>query len=1081
MKKQETKAYGSIRKIKSYGTAGVILGFAGLSLAFGTTVQADEVTTTTPVVANTATNLTDSQEVPSSEATATIADANQAEGNIPVRIDNSTVESAVETAKKEGITVIEDPAVDKGTATNLSETEKIQAEIKVEQENQAESIRKVTEEYVAAKDEYTAETAKVVAENAKIEEENAAIKKRNEEGQAVVNAKNAEITEFNKKVEAHNKAENERVARETAEAEKNKNKEGFSKEIVVKKLLLDSEPNATIASVSGGREVSNAVAAEYEFQNAIYGNQIIKGWIEADTDSKFAFVKIGEKITVTYDNLENSSFEEQKVKKLVFAYKVLKNSKSDLTLLKFHKDPTHTLTYYENGADVQLSLEVSAYDERGTQIDLNGSAVSFSSLNAFYTQPNEYEYVSNFKGKVVEIKGSSVILHSDGKIYSSQNNVSKEKGSKFEQGEWDGDKNPNGYYGSAIGISSGKTVQFNIGAGGRNEVWFAFNTRLKSTAVIPPKYQEAKELATFTPEPEKPFTSVFPEVPKVPTVHYHGYKLFSQPSVIKSIENADMVNVNGQYVAKASLNRFVLVSETLPANRPQTTSLVFKDPLPQGFLVDVAETKKANKDYTISFDEKTNVITFSAKSSILEAVNMDLKSTYTLSSLYVWGRPQNDAADYENVFEMIVNGGIDPENSTNSGYVRKSNKVIIHTPGKQAPDTPNDPDNPNRDPLKPEKHNYNEEGELIDGKMMLPNAVNYYKADWKLRPYHNLATSKESIAKGFAYIDDYQDEAVEGLESQFMIVDAFGNEVNGLKMYHVLSQETADEAIKKMVKNSGISPIGAFYIWVAENPEEFYKAYVQKGLDISFNLPMKNKREFTGEYQNQTFQIEFGNGYYSNIVKNHVPKLEAKKDVFVNMSDTESKDGQEIKLGDKFFYYLEGSTLPANRAEKLFDYSFKDDYDEKGDKFTGEFHVRALVDIKLKDGTVIKAGQKVTEFINMVHDEKNGFITFAAKASFLEQISDDSKFGLAAFIGMERIASGKFENTIKHSVNGREVISNTVKTTTPEPPQPVKETPVVQSAGVLPRTGEKTSIFGIFGMALMGLVGFVSFKKKAED
>ncbi|MCW1011250.1 cell wall anchor protein, partial [Streptococcus anginosus] len=73
-----------------------------------------------------------------------------------------------------------------------------------------------------------------------------------------------------------------------------------------------------------------------------------------------------------------------------------------------------------------------------------------------------------------------------------------------------------------------------------------------------------------------------------------------------------------------------------------------------------------------------------------------------------------------------------------------------------------------------------------------------------------------------------------------------------------------------MIDRSGISPKGAFYMWVAEKPEEFYKAYVQTGMDLFFHTPMQNKKGFTGKYTNQTFQVQFGNGYYSNVVVNHV-------------------------------------------------------------------------------------------------------------------------------------------------------------------------------------------------------------------
>ncbi|MED5832491.1 SspB-related isopeptide-forming adhesin, partial [Streptococcus anginosus] len=329
-------------------------------------------------------------------------------------------------------------------------------------------------------------------------------------------------------------------------------------------------------------------------------------------------------------------------------------------------------------------------------------------------------------------------------------------------------------------------------------IWFTVTSELAATGVpTRPQYKKPKERKNFTPEklkeaptPKAKLNLVtvngvpaptykpnekMPTPPVVPTVHVHDYKLSTRPQVQKAVENADKVNINGQYVAKNSLNRFVLQTETLPAGRKPINQLVFNDHLPQGFKVDLEKTKEANKGYEVAYSEKENLLTFKATTATLTSVNKDLAKEYKLADLSVWGRPQNDAADYENVFEMVVNGG------GSNGYVRKSNKVLIHTPGKPDPNKPNDPKNPNRDPLKPEKHNYNAAGTLVDGKEMLPEGINYYISKWANRPNKGDKSGKEAIAKGFAYIEDYQDDAVTPLESRFQVKDAEGKAVNGLK------------------------------------------------------------------------------------------------------------------------------------------------------------------------------------------------------------------------------------------------------------------------------------------------------------
>ena len=570
-----------------------------------------------------------------------------------------------------------------------------------------------------------------------------------------------------------------------------------------------------------------------------------------------------------------------------------------------------------------------------------------------------------------------------------------------------------------------------------------------------------------------------PTPPVVPTVHVHDYKLSTRPQVQKAVENADKVNINGQYVAKNSLNRFVLQTETLPAGRKPINQLVFNDHLPQGFKVDLEKTKEANKGYEVAYSEKENLLTFKATTATLTSVNKDLAKEYKLADLSVWGRPQNDAADYENVFEMVVNGG------GSNGYVRKSNKVLIHTPGKPDPNKPNDPKNPNRDPLKPEKHNYNAAGTLVDGKEMLPEGINYYISKWANRPNKGDKSGKEAIAKGFAYIEDYQDDAVTPLESRFQVKDAEGKAVNGLKMYHVLDCKTLSKALNDMIDRSGISPKGAFYMWVAEKPEEFYKAYVQTGMDLFFHTPMQNKKGFTGKYTNQTFQVQFGNGYYSNVVVNHVPELKVQKRVYNKLGNGQNLDGKLIKLGDKFYYYLDGAKLPANRGEVLKEYRFFDDFDQKGDEFTGEYKALAGVDIKLKDGSVIKAGTDLSQYAELKYDKAKGIVEISMKQDFLDKVDNASEFDVDAAIQMKRIASGTFENTYKNVVNGHEIVSNTVKTTTPEPekPQPKKPTPAPKTpAPALPQTGERSSI-GLVALGLSMLAGFGLFglKKHKEN
>lgn len=1008
-----------------------------------------------------------------------------------------------------------------------------------------ETVRK---QNAANKAKVAAENAEITKRNQaqlahkkSVEAENAAITKRNVAGQAKVDAENKEIDKFNKEVAEHNQAEDARVAKEKAEAQANSTKEGYTKEIVSKYLIFGKEntKRAKLVSITGVELISQK--KYWDKVKAANGNVfdvLSKNWDDmvvhkkeeatSENGSVLGRLTVGKTAVVRYENLD-AFYNGKKITAVEYHYTVKSaNSTYGKVNANFDGSPTSTiLAGTLKGAEgFEMELEARFFGEDGKEIlpEANKPFLySVASMNSYGEGTSHVEFVRLSKNdKFVQINGSKVGRHGD--LVYSKSNLEDLDALGLDQ-PWDREDSPYAYKGAGL-VSTDKRVKFTFGVNtngqysGITSEWFAFNSDFKATGVpTAPRYKEIKPRKTFAPEklkevptpkleelkkftPEKEKTVPTPKAkltlvkvngvptptykpkekeptaPVVPTVHVHDYKLSTRPQIAKAVENADKVNINGQYVAKNSLNRFALQTETLPVGRKPITQLVFNDHLPQGFKVDLEKTKEANKGYEVIYNEKANLLTFKATTATLNSVNKDLAKEYKLADLSVWGRPQNDAADYENVFEMVVNGG------GSNGYVRKSNKVLIHTPGKQDPNKPNDPKNPNRDPLRPEKHNYNEQGKLVDGKEMLPEGINYYVSKWTNRPNKNDKSGKEAIAKGFAYIEDYQDDAVTPLESRFQVKDAQGKAVNGLKMYHVLDRKTLSKALNDMIDRSGISPKGAFYMWVAEKPEEFYKAYVKTGMDLYFHTPMQNKKGFTGKYTNQTFQVQFGNGYYSNVVVNHVPELKVQKRVYNKLGDGQNLDGKLIKLGDKFYYYLDGAKLPSDRGEALKEYRFYDDFDEKGDEFTGEYKAMAAVDIKLKDGTVIKAGTDLSQYAELKYDKAKGIVEISMKQDFLDKVDNASEFDVNAAVQMKRIAAGTFENTYKNVVNGHEIVSNTVKTTTPEPEKPQPKTPTPAPTAqkpALPQTGTASGIgLSVLGMILAGF-GLFGLKKHKEN
>ncbi|EIC79748.1 putative cross-wall-targeting lipoprotein signal [Streptococcus oralis SK10] len=575
--------------------------------------------------------------------------------------------------------------------------------------------------------------------------------------------------------------------------------------------------------------------------------------------------------------------------------------------------------------------------------------------------------------------------------------------------------------------------------------------------------------------PVAPTPKQLPTPPAVPTVHFHYNRLFAQPQINKEIKNEDGVDIDRTLVAKQSVVKFELKTEALTAGRPKTTSFVLVDPLPTGYQFDLEATKAASKGFETSYDKASHTVTFKATEETLAAFNADLTKSFETLYPTVVGRVLNDGATYTNNFTLTVN----------DAYGVKSNIVRVTTPGK-----PNDPDNPNNNYIKPLKVNKNKQGVNIDGKEVLAGSTNYYELTWDLDQYKGDKSSKEAIQNGFYYVDDYPEEALTLQPELVKIRDLEGNLVSGISVQQFDSLEAAPKKVQELLKKANITVKGAFQLFSADNPAEFYKNYVAAGKSLLITDPMTVKPEFGqtgGKYENKAYQIDFGNGYATEVVVNNVPKITPKKDVTISMDpSSDNIDGQTIPLNQYFNYRLIGGLIPQNHSEDLNDYSFVDDYDQKGDQYTGNYKVLAKVDIRLKDGRVIKAGTDLTAETQVEHDQDKGMITIRFKAEFLQEIQLDSPFQAETYIQMKRIAVGTFENTYVNTVNKVAYASNTVRTTTPEPKkpeEPTTPTPNPKGNPTLPQTGTNDSSYMPYlGLAaLVGVLGLGQLKRKEDE
>nr|CAA37697.1 sr [Streptococcus mutans] len=563
-------------------------------------------------------------------------------------------------------------------------------------------------------------------------------------------------------------------------------------------------------------------------------------------------------------------------------------------------------------------------------------------------------------------------------------------------------------------------------------------------APVEPSYEAEPTPPTPTPdqpEPNKPVEPTYeviptpptdpvyqdlPTPPSVPTVHFHYFKLAVQPQVNKEIRNNNDVNIDRTLVAKQSVVKFQLKTADLPAGRDETTSFVLVDPLPSGYQFNPEATKAASPGFDVTYDNATNTVTFKATAATLATFNADL--TKSVATVYptVVGQVLNDGATYKNNFTLTVN----------DAYGIKSNVVRVTTLVNQMIQITQIIITLATKVIKMKM------ALLLMGKDLLAGSTNYYELTWDLD--HIKRPSSADTIQRIYYVDDYPEEDDLKIDDQDLDEDYRMLMVMKLLVLVWIIILVLKQPLKKLEMfflRAGIRLKGAFQIFRADNPREFYDTYVKTGIDLKIVSPMvvKTMGQTGGSYENQAYQIDFGNGYRSNIVINKwLPKINPKKDMTLTLDPADTNkcvDGQTIPLNTVFNYRLIGWHLSLQITQKNSLNTISMMIMIKQEiTILVSIKFLAKVDITFKDGSIIKSGAELTQYTTAEVDTAKGAITIKFKEAFLRSVSIDSAFQAESYIQMKRIAVGTFENTYINTVNGVTYSSNTVKTTTPEDP-----------------------------------------------
>ncbi|ATP38540.1 LPXTG cell wall anchor domain-containing protein [Ligilactobacillus salivarius] len=525
--------------------------------------------------------------------------------------------------------------------------------------------------------------------------------------------------------------------------------------------------------------------------------------------------------------------------------------------------------------------------------------------------------------------------------------------------------------------------------------------------------------------------SITDEVPDTPIVVF-------TPKAHKDVElggdvKGDTENsVDGSLILNGSVVTYPITTSDLPAERAEDiTKRVVKDTLDKnaefvGFKAWIENDKGELEDVTSHYklDKNGQDLTFTEDSYLLGLYNKDKsKQTHTpIIDLVV--KVKGDAQKINNKATVLTNDN-----------VTETNEVSVDTPAKPTPT----------------KVDKNEKGVNIDGKNVLPGSVNNYELTMDLAKFKGIKVTDQDLAKGFYFVDDYPEEALDVDPQTFTYKTVDGKTVKGLsaKVYQSLSE--VSENVATALKANGITPNGAFVLISADDPAQFFKDYVETGTNIVVNAPMKVKEGFAGKYQNKAWQLTFGQGEATDIVSNNVPKIDPKKDIVISADNRTSLNNHTIELGQNFDYLLKGGILDKDQGHDIYEYKWVDDYDENHDQYNGQFIAPLTVDVTLKDGTVLKAGTDISNHVSQNIDTKTGSVEFSVDKDFLDKVDfDKSGFAADILMSVKRIKAGEVDNTYTNIINGQKFGSNTVHSTTPEPKEP--ETPAT------PKTHETPSV-----------------------
>lgn len=399
-------------------------------------------------------------------------------------------------------------------------------------------VERINRDNEAKRVAYDAARRTFETNSAAVESENQLIRQRNQQAQAA----------YERAMAAYN-VEKQRHEQAFALARANTNREGYLSKVEVQNLVLRTEPNATIESITGTEFLDASRLKQMPRDSHLslantYMAVVVDGYLTQTTSQETYIIdshgdswvpvvfEEGKPVTITYENIRNSTWGTENISKIEVEYTLIESGNGiGKGILFIAKDPTLGVNYSgfagrEGGHFSDIKLRMKLFNSDGMELKPSQEQPALLVVSSLNSQGESvYEYVKDYSGEFIPITGSSIQLDR-GQLWAPGGNYAKVYGSKYDLHEWDDKDSNQFYYGSGI---IKVTDEFSLHFGERSNrtnghnIWFALSSEavgIHGIIPTPPKpptlnlenEKESKEVPPIEPTYETP--------PTEPTVTY---------------------------------------------------------------------------------------------------------------------------------------------------------------------------------------------------------------------------------------------------------------------------------------------------------------------------------------------------------------------------------------------------------------------------------------------------------------------------------------------------------------------------------------------------------------------------------